>query len=135
LNPAARSIASALSLAARNTFGSSIPAPPAAWGSFGPLPSFLLPRYTHSGYGPHFLLPSRRPVVVLPGPLRNPHLFNAPCSRSSSPGNIAPCKPPLSACSARRTSVMAIAERLVARSVFPKPSVLTFDCYFRNSLI
>ena len=83
-----------------------------------PQSSFPLPLYPHSGHGPHSLLPNRQPDGLLPGPLRSPHLFNAPCSRSSSPGNIAPCKPSLRACSARRTSVMAIAERLVARVSF-----------------
>jgi len=80
--------------------------------------SFLLPRYPHSGYGPHSLLPSRQADVPLPSPLRSLPLLNAPCSRRTSPGNIAPCKPLPSACSARRMSVMAIAERLVARVSF-----------------
>ena len=45
-------------------------------------------------------------------------LPEAPCCRSTSPGNRMPCKPPLSASLARRMSVMAIAERLVARVSF-----------------
>ena len=47
-----------------------------------------------------------------------PALNEVPCCRSSSPGNLTPCKPPFSASIAQRMSVMAIAERLVARVSF-----------------
>ena len=52
--------------------------------------------------------------------LQLPALPEAPCCRSPSPGNKAGCKPLLSASIARRMSVMAIAERLVARVSFSK---------------
>ena len=81
------------------------------WLSFRPL------SIPHSGHEAGGLLPGGI-CHDTAARLRLSALPNDPCYRRTSPGNRTECTPPLSASLARRMSVMAIAERLVARVSF-----------------